>query len=175
VIVSEDHPKPAGVDLSTLAQGPTLPEASYMEEPTDNLESQNITNVIHSLTMPPVPNFDIPPSPPGSPPAGPTAKFAQFLAMKKPSINHPAGVHFNARLPDSISLKNPAFLDRMMNKAGISVEGSHALAEPDVLALPTSWPEWAQADELNKMQKRVAKRKERPTGERVQFVPAASR
>ncbi|KAJ6155043.1 hypothetical protein N7470_005609 [Penicillium chermesinum] len=48
-----------------------------------------------------VPNLDIPPSPPGSPDPAANAKFQHFLSLKH------QGVHFNAKLATSSSLKNP--------------------------------------------------------------------
>jgi hypothetical protein len=62
----------------------------------------------------------------------------------------------------------------MMDMAGISTVDSYALAEPEDLALPRNWPQWANAEELNKTQKRLAKKKERETGEKVEFVPSGS-
>ncbi|KAG9885164.1 hypothetical protein KCV02_g19196, partial [Aureobasidium melanogenum] len=57
--------------------------------------------MLRNLTMPPVPNFQIPPSPPGSPPPDTTTKFARFLDLKK------KGTHFNQRLYHSSALRNP--------------------------------------------------------------------
>ncbi|KAF2971624.1 hypothetical protein GQX73_g1952 [Xylaria multiplex] len=60
------------------------------------------------LTLPAVPDMDIPPSPPGSPSATTSKKFENFLELKK------KGVHFNSRLADTASMKNPALADKLM-------------------------------------------------------------
>lgn len=68
-------------------------------------------SLIHDLTLPTIPNFDIPASPPGSPPpaaAGTNAKFTQFLALKR------KGTHFNEKLEQSSALRNPALTDKLL-------------------------------------------------------------
>ncbi|KAJ2970002.1 hypothetical protein NUW58_g9831 [Xylaria curta] len=64
--------------------------------------------LLRDLTLPTVPDMDIPPSPPGSPSAAVSKKFENFLELKK------KGVHFNARLADTASMKNPALADKLM-------------------------------------------------------------
>jgi hypothetical protein len=120
--------------------------------------------------MPPIPNFDIPPSPPGSPPPTTSKKFARFLELKK------QGIHFNEKLERSSALKNPSLLLKLMDFAGIDEKEQYASALPDDLAVPTSFPAWAYADQLNKTQQKVMKKREeeqaRKQREAIDFVPA---
>ena len=125
---------------------------------------------IRNLTMPPVPNFDIPPSPPGSPPPESTAKFAHFLELKK------KGVHFNSKLQDSPALRNPGLFQKLMNFAGISEDAQYISALPEDLAVPRTFPAFAYSDQLDKTQQQVLKKKEednsRVQRERLDFVSA---
>jgi hypothetical protein len=120
--------------------------------------------------MPPVPNFDIPPSPPGSPPPTSTKKFARFLELKK------QGIHFNAKLETSSALKNPNLLPKLREFAGIDEKDSLATALSDDLAVPTSFPAWAYADQLNKTQQVIKKKREEKQAQKqreaIDFVPA---
>jgi hypothetical protein len=124
--------------------------------------------LIQNLTLPTVPNFDIPPSPPGSPPLKATKKFAQFLDLKT------KGQHFNLRLEASSVLRDPGHLPRLMDFAGISDEEQHASSLPEDLAVPAVYPEWAYVEELRASQKQTLKAKEqaRSRGPR-EFVSAS--
>jgi hypothetical protein len=128
--------------------------------------------VIRNLTMPPIPNFDIPPSPPGSPRPGPTARFAQFLELKK------RGVHFNERIEKTSALRNPSHLQKLMEFAGISEVDQYATTLPQDLAIPTKFPKWAYADELVAAHKEETKRREAEQAkiqrEAIEFVPASA-
>jgi HCNGP-like protein len=158
--------------MGPAVQGPSLPPA-YPTDADDfsNLLSEDLADTIHSLTLPPVPNYDIPESPPGSPPPS-TAKISHFLSIKKRSVKKGGPVHFNVKLASSTALTNPAFLDKLMDMAGISTEDAYALAEPDDLALPREWPQWAYAEELNKSQKKLAPKKEKEREGKREFVSA---
>jgi hypothetical protein len=120
--------------------------------------------------MPPVPNFDIPPSPPGSPPPASAKKFTRFLELKK------QGIHFNAKLETSSALKNPNLLPKLREFAGIDEKDSLATALPGDLAVPTSFPAWAYADQLNKTQQVIKKKREEEQAQKqresIHFVPA---
>lgn len=120
--------------------------------------------------MPPIPNFDIPDSPPESPPPGATAKITKFLELKK------KGVHFNEKLQTSSALRNPGLLQKLMGFAGISHEDQYATALPQHLAVPTRFPDWAYADQLNKSQEKITKKRESQKAQResVEFVSASS-
>ena len=124
---------------------------------------------VRNLTMPPIPNFDIPPSPPGSPPPVATAKFKRFLDLKK------QGTHFNERLNQSSALRDPGLLQRLLGFAGIKDEDQYASSLPVEVAVPTKYPSWAYADELVKAHEKIAKQREQdPKGKRdkVDFVPS---
>ena len=127
--------------------------------------------------MPPTPNFSIPDAPP--PPAqnseeaahlaAVTKQFERFLELKRQKI------HFNERLQNSSSLRNPGLLPKLMVFAGIEDEitGSccYASVLPEGLGVPERWPEDCYVEGLvrgneRRERKRVAER------ERVDFVPA---
>jgi hypothetical protein len=154
--------------------GPTMPaqDAYEGDNPSSNPQSPYSAAqlTIRNLTMPPIPNFEIPPSPPGSPPPESTKKFAHFLELKR------TGVHFNSKLQDSSALRNPGLFQKLMDYAGIGEQGQYASALPADLATPVSFPAWAYADELNKTQQRVLKKKEneksRSQREKLEFVAA---
>jgi hypothetical protein len=118
--------------------------------------------------MPPVPNYNLPPSPPGSPPLKSTKKFDRFLELKK------QGVHFNAKLAESSALRNPTLFQKLMDFAGLDDESQYATALQDDLAVPTKFPAWAYADQLNRKQEDMAKRKAKERkGRPVEFVRAS--
>jgi hypothetical protein len=122
--------------------------------------------------MPSTPNFNIPPSPPGSPPPDTNKKFANFLKLKK------QGVHFNERLANTPALKNPTLLEKLKQHAGVGEEEQYATTLSSNLAVPTSYPPWAYADELNKAQSKLRQKREndvkRKGRDAVEFVPASA-
>ncbi|KAL9006701.1 MAG: hypothetical protein Q9188_000575 [Gyalolechia gomerana] len=124
-----------------------------------------------NLTMPLLPNLDIPPSPPGSPPPGMEEKFERFLQLKK------QGVHFNDKLAGSSALKNPMLLQKLMASAGLSESDQYATALPEDLWDPSAFPNHAYKEELARSQQQITKRKEeenlRKQREKVDFVPTA--
>jgi HCNGP-like protein len=129
-------------------------------------------SAIRTLTMPPVPNFQIPDSPPGSPPPSTTAKFDKFLELKT------KGVHFNENIARSTKLRNPGLFERLMAHAGIDERDQYASALPEDLGVPVTFPPWAYGDILNKKQEEIRKKREdeRRRGLRpgVEFVPAST-
>ena len=82
-------------------------------------------------------------------------------------------MHFNQRLQNTASLRNPSLLPKLMEFAGISVEESYASTLTGDVGVPTSWPEeWYVEGLVRANERREKKRvKER---ERVEFVPAAA-
>jgi len=128
--------------------------------------------MIRELTLPVLPNLDIPPSPPGSPVASTNAKFQHFLELKK------KGTHFNAKLASSPALKNPSLMQKLMDFAGISEKEQYATTLPKEIWDPNAFPESVHREELAKNQKRILKRKEeeKTAGKRtaVDFVPATA-
>ena len=127
-------------------------------------------SMIRNLTLPTVPDFNIPPSPPGSPPQRATKKFAQFLELKK------KGQHFNWRLETSSVMKDPGHLHRLLDFAGITGERRYMSTLPENLAVPTLWPEWAYVEHLSESRKQILETKEekKAQGKRdnVDFVKA---
>ena len=127
---------------------------------------------IRNLTLPTIPNFDIPPSPPGSPPPGMDKKFEHFLELKK------QGVHFNDKLAKSSALKNPSLLQKLMDFAGIDEEDQYNTTLPEDIWNPKAIPAWAYKEELAKSQQEISKKREeeksRVQRESMDFVPATN-
>lgn len=155
------------------------PDPDVQADPSQPPSSPYTTNrnLIHTLTMPTVANLDIPPSPPpGSPSsdaaqAALTARFDNFLELKRKK-----GVHFNARIAESHSFKNPAQTDKLLGFVGLDPAGTeqYGTVLPRELWDPAAFPEWAYRKELRKAQERVQKERGRREGEAVHFVPASS-
>ncbi|KAF4251009.1 hypothetical protein CNMCM8980_009648 [Aspergillus fumigatiaffinis] len=103
--------------------------------------------LIHDLTLPPVANLDIPPSPPGSPEPMANAKFTHFLSLKK------QGTHFNEKLANSSSLRNPSLLRKLMDHAGIDEQAQYNTSLPAELWNSSGLPSWGYKEELLKSQK----------------------
>lgn len=165
--------EPAGPVL-----GPSQPQAREVHlanEPTPDRQSSPFSTslaLIHDLTLPPVPNLDIPPSPPGSPDPIANAKFAHFLSLKK------QGTHFNEKLAGSSSLKNPSLLQKMMVHSGVDEQAQYSTSLPPDLWDMSSLPTWGYKEELLKTQQEIRQRTEekRLSGQRdsIEFVPGAS-
>lgn len=109
--------------------------------------------------------MDIPPSPPGSPAAA-SAKFQSFLELKK------KGVHFNARLADTPSMKNPALADKLMAFAELDPRDAYRTTLPRDLWDPDAFPRLAYRERLRQSQTDVAQARARAAGEPVKFVAA---
>jgi hypothetical protein len=169
-----EHPAAFPGTVNGLAQGPTVSRPPPDEVPPNDAPpgSPYTANraIVQNLTLPTVPNFDIPPSPPGSPPQKATKKFAQFLELKK------NGQHFNQRLEGSSVLRDPGHLRKLLEFAGISEEEQYASVLTEEFAIPIVFPKWAYADELKALQKQTLKIKEqaksRAPREAVDFVSA---
>lgn len=170
---AEAYPEPEGEAMDQT------PDPDVQADPLQPPSSPYSTSrsLIHTLTMPTVANLDIPPSPPpGSPSsdaaqAALTAKFDNFLELKRKK-----GVHFNARIADSHSFKNPAQTDKLLGFVGMDAAGTeqYETVLPKELWDPASFPEWAYRKDLRKTQEKVQKERGRREGEAVQFVPAIS-
>lgn len=149
---------PPPTPVSGPAQGPTVlpppPENDAADDLPPGSPYTSSRAVIQNLTLPTVPNFDIPPSPPGSPPQRATKKFAQFLELKK------KGQHFNQRLESSSVLRDPGHSQKLMDFAGISEEEQYASTLSEDLAVPAVFPPWAYVEGLRASQKRILKSKE---------------
>jgi hypothetical protein len=126
--------------------------------------------MIHDLTLPPIPNLDIPPSPTGSPDPTATRKLSHFLSLKS------QGVHFNEKLSTSSSLKNPSLLIKLRQHAGIDDHEQYAASIPADVWDYSSLPDWAYKEELLKSQQatRLQIESKKVAGKRdsVEFVPS---
>jgi hypothetical protein len=167
-----EQPAAGAGPVNGPSQGPTVSPPPPDEDVADDAPpgSPYTSNraLVQNLTLPTVPNFDIPPSPPGSPPQRATTKFAQFLELKKKDQ------HFNQRLEGSSVLRDPGHLQRLMDFAGISEEEQYASSLSEDVAVPTAFPEWAYVEELRASQRQMTKAKEqtKSKGPR-EFVSAA--
>ncbi len=132
-------------------------------------------SLLRDLTLPTVPNLDIPPSPPGTPPPsleGLNRKFDTFLDLKRTQ-----GVHFNERLAQSAALRNPGLMDKLLGFVGLETDfddGAGLSQYDNVLSSdlwdPAAFPGWAYKGALRQAQDKAH---ERPRGERVEFVSAS--
>ncbi|KAL9121665.1 MAG: hypothetical protein Q9187_001779 [Circinaria calcarea] len=124
------------------------------------------------LTLPTIPNLDIPPSPTGSPPPGIDQKFSHFLELKR------QGVHFNEKLARSSALKNPSLFMKLMDFAGIEEDDQYTTTLSEGLWDPTGFPPWAYKEELAKSQQQVLKQKEQERAriqrESIEFLSASA-
>lgn len=186
----------------SVAMGPSLPPGdqteAYPEQVDEDLDQDAQSDqarppsspysanraLLHQLTLPTVPDLDIPPSPPpGSPSsdarrAALTAKFDKFLELKRTK-----GVHFNARIADSHAFRNPEQTDKLLGFVGIDTKfdkdsgtagaSQYATTLPADLWDPAGFPAAAYRGQLRRAQEKVSKERTRAQGEAVQFVPAA--
>ncbi|KAG4439509.1 hypothetical protein IFR05_004994 [Cadophora sp. M221] len=159
----------------SLGPSDVLPGAQFLEEEEEqdmapqSPYSANRT-LLRDLTLPSLPNYDIPPSPPGSPLESTNAKFKHFLELKK------KGIHFNDKLANSSALKNPSLMQKLMDFSDIDEAGQYATTLPKELWNPDGFPAYAFKEELAKSQQKILKKKEdeRARGQRdsLDFVPA---
>ena len=126
--------------------------------------------LIRDLTLPTVPNFDIPPSPPGSPPPEMDVTVARFTEAKK------KGLHFNERLATNPSIKNPSLLSKIMQNIGMDESDQYASTLPTELWDPEWLPHWAHKEGLAKAQQSAHKIREEDAAKKqrdaIDFVPA---
>jgi len=157
--------------------GPTdVPTELQLPEDDDTMAPQSPYSanraLLRDLTLPTVPNYDIPPSPPGSPMESTNSKFKHFISLKK------QGVHFNEKLAKSSALKNPSLMQKLMDFSDIDEAGQYATTLPKNLWNPDGFPEYAYKEELAKSQQKILKKKEdekaRGQRESVDFVPATA-
>ncbi|KAH9888217.1 HCNGP-like protein-domain-containing protein [Xylariomycetidae sp. FL2044] len=164
------------------APGPSFPpleeDNSTLEEPADaTTPSQppgspytSTRATLRDLTLPTVPNMDIPPSPPGSPPPATSRKFEQFLELKK------KGVHFNAKLAQSSSLRNPALMDKLLGFVDIDQQRDQyrTTLGADLWDPAGAFPRFAFKEQLRQSQSEVGQARARGKGAPVEFVSATS-
>jgi len=127
---------------------------------------------VRNLTLPTVPNLDIPASPPGSPPPGMDLKFTHFLELKK------QGVHFNEKLAQSSALKNPSLLKKLMDFAGVEEDKQYATTLPADIWDPAGFPPSAYKEQLASSQQEILKKREEERAkaqrEAIEFVSASA-
>ncbi|KNG86053.1 hypothetical protein ANOM_005817 [Aspergillus nomiae NRRL 13137] len=152
--------------------GPSHEEAKPEPHFSERSRLSNSRTLIHDLTLPPVPNLDIPLSPPGSPNSNVNAKFAHFLSLKK------QGVHFNEKLAFSASLKNPSLLKKLMEHAGIDDQMQYFTSLPPEVWNVSGLPRWGFKEELFKSQKKFHQKAEEQWSadqrETIEFVAATT-
>ena len=128
--------------------------------------------LLRDLTLPTLPNYEIPSSPPGSPMESTTSKFKHFIELKK------QGIHFNEKLAQSSALKNPSLMQKLMDFADVDEAGQYATTLPKDLWDPDGFPEYAYKEELAHSQQKIHKKKEdekaRGQRESIDFVPAVA-
>ena len=174
-----DHANAASSDQDVTngsMLGPLGPPegSSPRDDTTSTPQSPYTANraAIRNLTLPTIPNFEIPLSPPGSPPPGMDKKFEHFLELKR------QGVHFNEKLAQSSALRNPGLLEKLMRFAGVNEEDQYNTTLPEGLWNPKGFPTWAYKEELAKSQQEMNRRKEdersRTQRDGVDFVSAAN-
>ncbi|KAG9246677.1 HCNGP-like protein-domain-containing protein [Calycina marina] len=155
--------------------GPTMPAdamalSDLLEEENGSFTPQSPYSadraLIRDLTLPSIPNYSIPPSPPGSPVASTNAKFKHFLELKK------QGIHFNEKLAKSAALKNPSLMQKLMDFADIDEVAEYGTTLPKELWNPAGFPEEAFKEKLAKSQKDM---QEKAKGLRISldFVPGS--
>ncbi|KAK0628405.1 hypothetical protein B0T17DRAFT_522620 [Bombardia bombarda] len=178
------------VDMSFLDQEDD-PSSSSLNPPRSPYSASRA--LLRDLTLPAVPNMDIPGSPPGSPPPGLdalNAKFDNFLKLKRTQ-----GVHFNERLAASSALRNPALMDKLLAFVGVETDfvvsqeddgssssstnntratGQYATTLATDLWDPAGFPEGAYKGPLRRTQELRQKERERARGEPVDFVTASA-
>ncbi|KAG8159401.1 hypothetical protein KVR01_011062 [Diaporthe batatas] len=191
---------------ASVAMGPSLPPADQREAYPEQVDEEDLDQdqdvqagqarppsspysasraLLHQLTLPTVPDLDIPPSPPlGSPSSGAkraalTAKFDKFLELKRTK-----GVHFNARIAESHAFRNPEQPDKLLSFVGIDTKfdrdsgaagaTQYSTTLPVDLWDPAGFPAWAYRGRLRLAQEKLLKERTRTQGEPVQFVSAAN-
>ncbi|KAJ5123427.1 hypothetical protein N7448_009524 [Penicillium atrosanguineum] len=151
------HEVPSGPVLGP-ATGPTPAAQAQSPDDREGFDRSSPFSasraLIQDLTLPPVPNLDIPPSPPGSPNPAANAKFEHFLSLKN------QGIHFNVKLANSSSLKNPSLLKKMMEHAGIDEQSQYDMALPENLWSTSNLPKWGFKEELLRAQQDIRQQME---------------
>ncbi|EFR01764.1 hypothetical protein MGYG_09062 [Nannizzia gypsea CBS 118893] len=163
----DESTKPIVGPLPPTDYTPQLPEESDQSgKPTSFI---SISSLRRDMTLPPVPNLDIPPSPPGSPNPEMNKKFEHFLSLKK------QGVHFNEKLAFSSSLKNPNLLQSLMKHAGLDERAQYGTSLPAEIWDVTTLPPWAYKDELSKSQQSIRRKLEEKKTDRdaIEFVSSS--
>ncbi|KAK3397562.1 hypothetical protein B0T20DRAFT_438606 [Sordaria brevicollis] len=111
-------------DPSTTTTGlPSTSSSTQLEPPKSPYTTTR--TLLRDLTLPAIPNMDIPPSPTLSPSdidsverlAALTNKFDKFLELKRTK-----GQHFNSRIAASAATRNPGLMDKLCRFVGVETE-----------------------------------------------------
>ncbi|KAI0396669.1 hypothetical protein F5Y17DRAFT_418304 [Xylariaceae sp. FL0594] len=168
------------VGLSVGADGPVqLPDdplggvdagaiAALMPIPAPGSPYSASREILRNLTLPTVPDMDIPPSPPGSPSEVTGRKFESFLDLKK------KGVHFNSRLADTPAMRNPALVDKLLAFTELGHRDQFRTTLPLDLWDPDAFPRHAYKEQLRQSQSDIARANARAPGTPVSFVGAGT-
>lgn len=128
--------------------------------------------MLRNLTIPSLPNYNIPRSPIGSSRVDTEAKFTNFLELKR------QGIHFNHKLIKSTTLKNPSLTQRLMDFAKMDIIDQYSTTLPKSHWDPSAFPSYAYHEELSKSQAKILKKKddEKAKGrrEKIDFTSGAS-
>lgn len=160
--------------MNGILVGPRLSRMPFNNDVLYTPQSPYSVNrsLIHNLTLPPSPNFDIPPSPPGSPPFGLDKKFEQFIDLKK------QGLHFNEKLARSSALKNPSLLQKLMKFAGVKEHDQYVTTLPRDVWDPLGFPALAYKADLLRSQQDISKKRDeakfRLHRENIEFVSSTA-
>ncbi|KAK6081830.1 Meiotically up-regulated gene 151 protein [Seiridium cupressi] len=155
----------SSLDFPPLEEAPAGDEVPSLSLPPGSPYSANRA-LLRDLTLPAVPDMDIPPSPPGSPPLAANKKFEQFLELKK------KGVHFNSKIAQSSALKNPSLMDKLLKFAEIDQKGQYATTLGTDLWDPSVFPKSAHKEQLRQSQTDLGQARARTKGGPVDFVTA---
>ena len=184
---------PPSSSASTTPLATPLPDPST--DPQDPPRSPYSASraLLRDLTLPAVPDMDIPPSPPHRPASldALNARLETLLEMKRrpPRRGAAAPAHFNERLAGSTALRNPALMDKLLGFVGVDAAatfgGGDGDGDGDGAAVaqyettlpaevwdPAAFPGWAARGALRRSQEKVQRERERGKGEAVDFVPA---
>ncbi|KAI1660163.1 HCNGP-like protein-domain-containing protein [Daldinia decipiens] len=171
-----------GPQIGPAAAGPSFPplEEAPLEDDSDSSPGPGLgllppgspytatRALLRDLTLPAVPNTAIPPSPPGSPPPGTSAKFERFLELKR------QGVHFNSRVAQNPSLRNPALTDKLLSFVDLAAPADqYRTTLPAHIWDPAAFPRGAYREQLRLSQSEAEKARARTKGAPVDFVAAA--
>ncbi|KAJ6092911.1 hypothetical protein N7486_008200 [Penicillium sp. IBT 16267x] len=147
---TEDTPSQLSPSRSNeVPNGPVLGPASMNTTPFPEERSAGGSTSPFSASRALIQDLTLPPDPPD--PAANT-KFEHFLSLKK------QGVHFNAKLASSSSLKNPSLLTKMMEHAGIDEQAQYNTSLPVGLWNTSTLPSWAFKEELLRAQQEARQR-----------------
>ncbi|KXJ95967.1 HCNGP-like protein-domain-containing protein [Microdochium bolleyi] len=171
-VVGPSFPPLEGVEYSNAAPSP---QPQQQLAPGSPYTAHRTT--LRDLTLPTVPNMDIPPSPaPLSPSSSAqheahlktSAKFDQFLTLKK------QGIHFNSKITSSAALRNPSLTDKLMGFVDIDHKAQYANTLPQEIWNPAAFPRWSYKEQLRQSQADTAAGRIRGQGAPVAFVPAVA-